>query len=116
MENLKKALRDMKQETESQLKKAVITDIITDRNNEDIESYIKDVINYGCISGISSLIYYKDTEKFFIKFNSEIFDLLNDYKEENGEYPNIELNSNNLAWFGYETICQQLLNELEIEY
>ena len=113
--NIKKELLNIKEETDNKLTIAVIDDILnmTD-TDDDILSYINDVVYHGCVSGkVSSLTYYYDTEKFFKEYTEEIFDLMNEYKENFGEYPNIELNSNNLAWFGYESICYELLNQLE---
>ena len=113
--NIKKELLNIKEEADNKLTIAVIDDILnmTD-TDEEIISYMNNVINHGCISGVvSSLIYYSDTEKFFKEYAEEIFDLMNEYKENCGEYPNIELNSNNLAWFGYETICYELFSQLE---
>ena len=113
--NIKKELLNIKEETDNRLSKAVIDDILnmTD-TDEEIVDYMNNVISHGCISGVvSSLIYYCDTKKFFKEYIEEIFDLMNEYKENCGEYPNIELNSNNIAWFGYEIICCELLNQLE---
>lgn len=113
----KKALRELKHSSESELQKAVITDLLSQRSKEEILTYMKDVINHGCVSGmVSNLIYYSDTEAFFKKHFNEIFDLLNEYKEETGEYPNIELNANNLSWFAYEQIVYNLLNEFVEEF
>jgi hypothetical protein len=115
MELTKKVLRDLKMETGSKLKKAVITDLLSQGNIEEIKIYIKDVASHGCVSGmVAGLIYYSDTEKFFIKHQEEILDLFNNYKEEVGEYPSIELNANNLAWFGYETIVYNIASEYNL--
>lgn len=118
MINIKEELKRIAQETESELKKEVIEDILDQgEESEDIISYMKDVLNHGCVSGtVSSLIYYTDTQKFFDKYQSEIFDLYNNYRTETGATPDFELNSNNLAWFSYEQTIYNLLNELEIEY
>lgn len=114
--NIKKSLRDLKQNTESILKKAVITDILSQGDNEEIESYIKDLLEYGCVSGIvSDLIYYNDTDRFFTLHHNEILELLEQAKES-GEMPIIEMNSNNLSWFAYEEITRQLVNELKLEF
>ena len=64
----------------------IISDLIEDSENyldtdamknKIIALYKKcdDVINRGCISGcVSSLIYYSDTNRFYEKFNDEIYD------------------------------------------
>lgn len=88
------------------LKKYVINDILEycDNDNEYILNYIKDVVNHGCVSGIvSSLIYYSDTEKFFNDYANEILEMLEKYGINN-----IKLNKNNLSWFAYEKICNDL--------
>lgn len=113
----KKSLREMKINSNSSLQKAVITDLLSQGTTQEIVCYIKDVLNHGCISGtVSMLIYYKDTEAFFKKHFAEIFDLLNEIKEELGEYPNFEINSNNLSWFAYEEVTRKIAYEFEIEY
>lgn len=112
----KKALRELKMDTESNLKKAVITDLLSQGSTDDIQTYISDLLQHGCVSGmVASLIYYNDTDKFFIKHHDEIFDLLNNYKDDVGEFPNFEINANNLAWFGYEYTVQQIASDLGIE-
>ncbi|HCL4447270.1 TPA: hypothetical protein N2D16_002875 [Clostridium botulinum] len=112
----KKDLREKKFNS-TELEKAVITDLLSQGDAEEIITYMKDVIKHGCISGmVGNLIYYTDTEKFFKKHFNDIFDLYNQYVEEIGENPKLELNANNLAWFAYENICYNLLNEFEVEF
>ena len=85
----------------------------SDINNEEVLTTIEDIINHGCASGIvPALVYYSDTEAFFDRHADEIFDLYNEAKAEYGEM-NIELSRNNLAWFGFETMAQNILYELE---
>jgi hypothetical protein len=113
----KKALRELKHDSQSDLQKAVITDLLSQGAEDEVLIYMKDVVNHGCVSGtVSMLVYYSDTEAFFKKYFNEIFELLNEYKEEIGEYPNIEFNANNLSWFAYEKIVYDLLNEFEEEF
>lgn len=113
-EELKAKLEDLAASTDNKLTIAVIEDILdTHATNEEIDSYITDVINYGCESGIvTSLIYYKDTDKFFTKYHNEIFELLNDYKEAWDSYPQIDLDSNTLAWWAYQTVIAGLDSDL----
>lgn len=115
--NIIKKLKEMaKNESTSELKKYVIEDILNSHGTpEYIESYLKDVVYNGGVSGtISSLIYYEDTKKFYFKFESEIMDLLEE-KDIEIVMENLPL-SNNLAWVGYEAVAQELLNTLNIEY
>ncbi|HDK7195005.1 TPA: hypothetical protein PTV74_003312 [Clostridium botulinum] len=112
----KKDLRERKFNA-TDLEKAIITDLLSQGDAEEITTYMKDVVNYGCQNGIvTALIYYTDTEKFFKKHFNDIFDLYNQYIEETGTNPNFELNANNLAWFAYENICYNLLNEFGVEF
>lgn len=112
--NIKDALQEYKELHSEEVVSFVVDDIM---GQDDMQTYINDVMNNGCVSGtVSSLIYYSDTDKFFISYHDEIFDLLNEYKEENGEYPTIELNSNNLAWFTYEKVLFDINSYLESCY
>ena len=128
MKDVKRFLLNIKEDsnnleyTNRELTKEVI-DIILDNgvidkaeintNNELILSYMSGVQKYGCVSGmIPELMYYSDTEKFFIKHMDDIFDLYNELKEECGEI-NMELNSNNLAWFGFEQTIDNLMYQIE---
>ena len=96
------------------LKRAVIHDVL---DQEDVKSYIKDVLYSGCQSGIvSGLIYYNDTEAFAKRYIEDILDLYQEACETSGSHLNIIDNKLNwLAWFGYEMIIQDLSLELELE-
>lgn len=117
---LKERLENMLKGNESELEKEVITDLLEylgDESEEDLISYVKDIINHGCISGVvSKMIYYIDTKKFFIKHMDEILELYSDLKEDLGSDPLKEVNSNNLAWLGYEETVRKIADNLEIEY
>jgi hypothetical protein len=126
----KSQLLKLKKENDNKLYKAVIRDILNnDYDNNNYYGYIKDVIFCGGVSGmINSLIYYVDTIKFYKKFQDEIENLIIELEQETGEprsnlfsrhdFINMEKDQrqNLLAWFGYETICQQILDDLEIEF
>lgn len=101
---------------EDSLKHEVAEIIISEagESNEEIAAYLDNVLSYGCVSGtVCNLIYYSDTELFFDRHADEIFDLYNEAKAELGEL-DIELNKNNLAWFGFETIAYEIREELEM--
>ena len=93
----------------------ILVDMLdTDINNEEVLDTIEDIINHGCQSGIvPALVDYSDTEAFFDRHVDEIFDLYNEAKAEYDEM-DIELSRNNLAWFGFETMAQNILYELEL--
>ena len=83
---------------------------------DDPQDYFKDVIEYGCSSGIVvELITYNDTQAFFIKHMEDIFDIYNDLKNELGCMED-DLNANNLAWIGFEETIRQIADDIEIEY
>lgn len=110
---LKEKLYEMKSNSEG-IELFVINDILDNCNtNEEISYYIHNVLNYGCSSGcVSSLIYYSDTDKFFHKYSEEILAILDDLNKEY-EIP-FEINSNNLAWLGYEETIKYIATELNI--
>jgi len=104
--------------------------MINDNVNDydDITDYLNEVLAYGCQSGLESeLIYYEDTIKFYQKHKVEIqglikerlkeagsgsiSDLLNDW-DSTDIFAEEDQNQNLLAWFGYEEICQMILNAI----
>lgn len=96
---------------------AVINSIL-DQGDTDSEliNYIDNVLLHGCASGIvTDLIYYKDTKEFFKQYCEEIFELLEDVRGEFGDYPRFEeLNCNNLAWWSYEWVLDDIAQKLDI--
>lgn len=115
MLEIKEQLSNMKLFTSNRLKRAVIEDILSIRDtNEEIERYMIEVMNYGCTSGVcTSLVYYKDTDLFFKQYYEDILSLVNDYIDEVGSNPVEEFNANNLSWFAYEKIVQDLYYNLD---
>ena len=94
----------------------IIMDQVEGLDNEEILSAVEDIVTYGCQSGIvSALITYSDTEKFFDNHADEIFELVEDAKQEGIiDMNNFELSKNNLAWFAFETIAQEIYQEMEV--
>ena len=97
-----------------------VAEIIMDQveeldNNNEVLELVKEIITYGCQSGIvSALITYSDTEKFFDNHANEIFELIEDMRQEGIiNMNNFELSKNNLAWFAFETIAQEIYQEME---
>ena len=86
-----------------------------DDDNEVLE-LVKEIVTYGCQSGIvAALITYSDTEKFFDRHTNEIFELVEDMKQEGlMDMNNFELSKNNLAWFAFDTLAQEIYQEMEI--
>lgn len=98
---------------ESELKDNVI-DILLDHieDYEEEKGFLEDIMNYGCVSGIvPELIYFNQTECFFIKHMEEIFDIYNELKDNLNT--NFEVNANNLSWLAFEYVVNEIYNEVE---
>lgn len=96
-----------------------VAEIIMDQvkeldNDNEVLELVGEIVTQGCQSGIvSALITYSDTEAFFDKHANEIFELVEEAKEEGI----INLNEfilckNDLAWFAFEAIAQEIYQEL----
>ena len=89
---------------------------IDELEDNEILTVFQDILTYGCVSGaVSALITCNDTAKFFDNHADEIFELVEDMKQEGIiDMNNFELSKNNLAWFAFETTAQEIYNEMEI--
>ena len=79
---------------------------------------IKDVAMYGCSGGVSGFIYYSETEKFFDKYEDEVYDYLSDCGMLLKDYVDVDYSlKNDLVWAVVKAWCQAqtLVNELEAE-
>ena len=117
---MKNLLNSMLENTMEGTLKHDVVEIIMDQvdgldNDNEILAAVEEIVTYGCQSGIvSALITYSDTELFFDKHANEIFELVEDMKQEGMiDMNNFELSKNNLAWFAFETIAQEIYQELE---
>ena len=116
---MKNLLNSMLESTmEGTLKHEVVEIILSEIEgieDDEILSTVEEMVTYGCQSGIvSALITYSDTEKFFDNHANEIFELIEDMRQEGIiNMNNFELSKNNLAWFAFETIAQEICQELE---
>ena len=83
--------------------------------DDEILSTVEDIVTCGCQSGIvTALITYKDTEAFFDRHVDEIFELVEDAKYMDLiDIKDFELSRNNLAWFAFEIIAQEIYHEME---
>ena len=117
---MKNLLNSMLENTmEGTLKHDVVEIILSEIEgieDDEILSTIEEMVTYGCQSGIvSALITYSDTEKFFDNHSNEIFELLEEMRQEGMiDMNNFELSKNNLAWFAFETLAQEIYQEMEI--
>lgn len=128
----KTQIKGIKSESDSKLTKKVINIILDQGTTEDMEMYMSDVIQHGCVSGtVSELIYYTDTVEFYNKYKRDINDLLAEAMDNYGtdspsdifgekwdsEDPLAEdtHNQNLLAWFAFEETTYRVANELELD-
>ena len=110
MKTIKTILNEMLNETISGLEESIMKDILY-LEEQDMLEYMKNVVDYGCISGIvSNLIYVGDINDFFKENFEEIFDLYQDYKEMMNL--DIEMNATNLSYFAYEVTMGNILDEV----
>ena len=92
--------------------------------SDDSESFLKELSINGCSSGcINSLIYNQDCLKFYVKYESEIWEKIREYIESVdyknfGEFVssfNVYMEDEtifkiNLAWFAVEIAAFKILN------
>lgn len=111
----KKDLNNLFKLSTNALEKYVMSDV---HESEEPISYLKDILNNGCQSGIvSQFIYYKDTKEFFKTYVEEIGELVEEMEESTGEPLKIGSPIYNwLAWFGYEETARQIADKLNLEY
>ena len=115
---MKNLLNSMLENTMEETLKHEVVEIIMDQveglDNNEIFSVVEEIVTQGCQSGVvSALITYSDTEAFFDRHANEIFELVEEAKEEGI----INLNEfilckNDLAWFAFEMIAQEIYQEL----
>ena len=92
----------------------IIMDQVEGLDNNEMFSAVEEIVAQGCQSGIvTALITYSDTEAFFDRHANEIFELVEEAKEEGI----INLNEfilckNDLAWFAFEITTQEIYQEL----
>lgn len=119
MTKLQKQLKTIiDEETTASLRGDVAQSILDKGGDDEIKSYISDVLQHGCVSGIvSDLIYYTDTKDFYISHMDEIEELKNEVEDSLGEPLGIGTPMFNwLAWFAYEETTRKIADELGLEY
>ncbi|WP_417822374.1 hypothetical protein [Terasakiella sp.] len=96
--------------------KAHIAQIIMD--HDEPETYLSDILNYGCISGcVSELVYYSDTHAFYDQYYYEIEELRQSFEEETGCAIEVQYDLKNFfAWFAFEHTAYQIANEAELDF
>ena len=126
-------LKAIKKESSNKLEKKVINLLLNNQSNdEDLKTYINDILQHGCQSGIvSELIYHSDTLEFYNKYKTEINSLLQETFSNYGSHNPLDIfgkswdiedplcidtqNQNLLSWFAMEEITRNLAYKLEIE-
>lgn len=115
------------------LTKKVVNVILDQGDTDDMVTYMKDVLNHGCQSGIvGELIYYNDTLAFYKKYRPEIHSLLKNTLSDFGYRSPAELfgnkwdeedfsieetqNRNLLAWFAFEETVRNIADEVGLNY
>jgi hypothetical protein len=91
----------------------ILRDNTDGMNKEEKESWLKDLSEHGCISGmVSGLIYYRETGKFTDNNREAIMELLAADLDEgllDGEFIANKIKEGNfdnfLAWYAFEKIA-----------
>ena len=108
----KKNLMDIRENTESRLVVDTIDIILAEvQEEQDLDKYLDNVIEYGCQSGcVSSLTYTMDTREFVQNNIDEVLEVYNITRANCSGIPE-ELDVNYLAWTAFEFICFRIKNE-----
>lgn len=103
--------------TSNRLKEYVIEYILQDyKEDNEIKDFFSDLLKHGCQSGIiSTLIYYDDTKRFYIKYMDEIHELIEELENDIGLIKVNGNRSNFYAWLAFEETARNLVYELELE-
>jgi hypothetical protein len=88
-----------------------------------IQSYdkdtIQDIADHGCASAcVSDMIYYQETAALYDKHCEELHDVLDDFKDNFGEWPDYVVNNlgsvslfkNAVVWLVAEIYAQEAVN------
>lgn len=129
-----KKLKQIANASNNKLTKKVVSILIKNAKgyNEGVQSYMHEVLKYGCQSGIvNELIYYNQTTKWYKTYKKEIFamlkntlmelDLLHPHELFGNKWDSEDYNfshttnQNLLAWFSFEETTRDLSNLLGYE-
>ena len=111
----KKDLLKIRQNTESRLVVDTIDIILAEvQEEEDLDKYLDNVLEYGCQSGcVSSLTYTMDTREFVQNNIDEVLQVYNETRVDCSGIPE-ELDVNYLAWTAFEYICFRIKNDYNL--
>ena len=85
---------------------------------------LEEIARHGCITGCAlGLIYYYETDAFYLQYREEMHEVLLDWVEEIGETPSFILEhlgnaqsfSNAMTWFVAEHYANEILQTRECE-
>ena len=112
---IKKRLIEIANRKEENIQKQVAKEALS-YSCENIRDFFIDLMKYGCVSGmISILIYYCDTHEFFNNHYDEIESLRTEYEESTGLVLNPEGDLMNwYSWFAFETVARNLAESFGI--
>tara|TARA_R110000796_G_scaffold207444_1_gene323742 strand:+ start:686 stop:991 length:306 start_codon:yes stop_codon:yes gene_type:complete len=89
-------------------------------NEKESEHFISDLANNGCINGgVSELIYYSDTCKFYEDNKDLIWEIISDYAEEMGhdifhyigDVQSPTIFENNMTWLAVDITANKMVLE-----
>ena len=89
-----------------------------DYNDGDVASFFKDLLQYGCQSGmVSSLIYYMDTHAFYDKHYNEIESIRTELEDDLGQPLTVSGDLKNwFAWLAFEETARKIAEKFDINY
>ena len=84
---------------------------------------LADMANHGCTGGVCGMIYYTETHDLYKKFSESLHQILDQYKNEVGEWPQYVLDelgddvrfANALVWFSAEWVANELTHGEYVE-
>jgi len=107
------------------MKKQTVKEWVEEQLKDEV-FLLEDIVNHGCSGGVSGLIYYNETTKFHDEYENEIWDMLEEDKNNFGHKHILETISsfngaknvgsltqlkNLLAWYVVEETCRKMLDE-----
>ena len=77
---------------------------------------LADIANHGCSGGVGGMIYYKETEAIYRKFSFDLHEILEEYKDQVGNFPDYVINelgnshafANSVVWLCSEMVAQEI--------
>lgn len=100
----------------TKLREEVLEIIKEQGSEEEQKSYMENVMQYGCVSGVViELIYYTDTEAWFNEFRDDIMELLHETMDLYGTYEGDEEMIFGDKWNTLEECVEDFESELDYD-